>query len=106
MRPDGALPRKGAALLLALVGALLLLRQGEVPLVGPDEPRYSRVAVEMARSGDLVTPTLQGQPWLEKPILYYWMAAAAFRACSSASWIPPVTKWKVVPPLSGSGSRG
>ena len=80
MRPDGALPRKGAALLLALVAALLFLRQGEVPLVGPDEPRYARVAVEMARSGDLVTPTLQGRPWLEKPILYYWMAAAAFRA--------------------------
>ena len=80
MRPDGALPKRGAALLLALVAALLLLRQGQVPLVGPDEPRYARVAVEMSRSGDLVTPTLQGRPWLEKPVLYYWMAAAAFRA--------------------------
>ena len=80
MRPDAALPVRGAALLLALTAALLLLRQGQVPLVGPDEPRYARVAVEMSRSGDFVTPTLQGQPWLEKPALYYWMAAAAFRA--------------------------
>jgi 4-amino-4-deoxy-L-arabinose transferase-like glycosyltransferase len=80
MRPDAALPVRGAALLLALTAALLLLRQGQVPLVGPDEPRYARVAVEMSRSGDLVTPTLQGIPWLEKPALYYWMAAAAFRA--------------------------
>ena len=48
------------------------------PLVGPDEPRYARVAVEMSRSGDLVTPTLQGTPWLEKPILYYWLAAGVF----------------------------
>ena len=79
MRPDAALPVRGAALLLALTAALLLLRQGQVPLVGPDEPRYARVAVEMSRSGDLVTPTLQGEPWLEKPALYYWMAAAAFR---------------------------
>ncbi len=79
MRPDAALPVRGAALLLALTAALLLLRQDQVPLVGPDEPRYARVAVEMSRSGDLVTPTLQGQPWLEKPALYYWMAAAAFR---------------------------
>ena len=79
MRPDAALPVRGAALLLALTGALLLLRQGQVPLLGPDEPRYARVAVEMSRSGDLVTPTLQGQPWLEKPALYYWMAALAFR---------------------------
>ena len=80
MRPDAALPVRGAALLLALTAALLLLRQNHVPLVGPDEPRYARVAVEMSRSGDLVTPTLQGRPWLEKPALYYWMAAAAFRA--------------------------
>jgi 4-amino-4-deoxy-L-arabinose transferase-like glycosyltransferase len=79
MRPDAALSVRGAALLLALTAALLLLRQDQVPLVGPDEPRYARVAVEMSRSGDLVTPTLQGEPWLEKPALYYWMAAAAFR---------------------------
>src|SRR5688572_29210901 len=76
----GALPKRSAGILLALVAALLLFRLGGVPLLGPDEPRYARVAVEMSRSGDLVTPTLQGEPWLEKPALYYWMAAAAFRA--------------------------
>ncbi len=80
MRPDAALPVRGAALLVGLTAALLLLRQDKVPLIGPDEPRYARVAVEMARSGDFVTPTLQGRPWLEKPALYYWMAAGAFRA--------------------------
>src|SRR5688572_11773806 len=75
----GALPKRSAGILLALVAALLLFRLGGVPLLGPDEPRYARVAVEMSRSGDLVTPTLQGRPWLEKPALYYWLAAAAFR---------------------------
>jgi len=71
-------PKRPTALLLALTAALLLFGLGRVPLIGPDEPRYARVAVEMYRSGDLVTPTLQGQPWLEKPPLYYWLAAAAF----------------------------
>jgi 4-amino-4-deoxy-L-arabinose transferase-like glycosyltransferase len=66
------------ALLLALVAALLLFRLGDVPLVGPDEPRYARVAVEMHRAGEWVRPTLQGRPWLEKPALYYWLAGAAF----------------------------
>ncbi len=75
------LPARGAPLLLALAGALLLFRLGAVPLLGPDEPRYARVAVEMQRSGDFVTPTLQGEAWLEKPALYYWLAAAAFRVC-------------------------
>ena len=78
MSPNAALPPRGTALLLALVTALLLFRLGEAPLVGPDEPRYARVAVEMFRRGDWIVPTLQGQPWLEKPALYYWMAGAAF----------------------------
>jgi 4-amino-4-deoxy-L-arabinose transferase-like glycosyltransferase len=69
---------RGAVLLLALTAALLMLRLGSVPLLGPDEPRYARVAVEMHRSGDWVTPTLQGKPWLEKPALYYWLASAAY----------------------------
>jgi 4-amino-4-deoxy-L-arabinose transferase-like glycosyltransferase len=47
-------------------------------LVGPDEPRYAAVAREMYESGDWVTPRLHGQPWFEKPVLYYWGAAAAF----------------------------
>lgn len=79
MAHDDALPARGAALLLALTAALLLLRLGQVPLLGPDEPRYARVAVEMQRAGEWVRPTLQGQPWLEKPPLYYWLAGAAFR---------------------------
>ena len=70
-----SLPPRATALLLALVLALLVLRLGGVPLLGPDEPRYARVAVEMQRSGEWVTPTLQGEPWLEKPPLYYWLAA-------------------------------
>jgi 4-amino-4-deoxy-L-arabinose transferase-like glycosyltransferase len=72
------LPARGAGLLVALVLGLLLFRLGAVPLLGPDEPRYTRVAVEMHRSGEWVTPTLQGRPWLEKPALFYWMAGAFF----------------------------
>ena len=78
MPTNAALPPRGTALLLGLVLALLLFRLGQAPLIGPDEPRYARVAVEMHRRGDRVVPTLQGQPWLEKPPLYYWMAGAAF----------------------------
>lgn len=53
---------------------------GSLGLLGPDEPRYAAVAREMSERGDWVTPYLNGQPWFEKPILYYWMAAAAFKA--------------------------
>jgi 4-amino-4-deoxy-L-arabinose transferase-like glycosyltransferase len=77
-RDDRVLPARGTALLLLFSAAILLYRLGAVPLIGPDEPRYARVAIEMQRSGDLVTPTLQGTPWLEKPILYYCLAAGCF----------------------------
>jgi 4-amino-4-deoxy-L-arabinose transferase-like glycosyltransferase len=33
----------------------------------------------MAESGDWVTPRLYGKAWFEKPVLYYWGAAAAFK---------------------------
>ena len=48
-------------------------------LVGPDEPRYTSIARDMAAGGDWVTPRLHGEPWLEKPILYYWVAALGYR---------------------------
>ncbi len=40
----------------------------------------------MAETGDWVTPRLYGQPWFEKPILYYWAAALGFRLHLSAEW--------------------
>ena len=72
------LPPRAALVLLALVLGLLVFRLGAVPLLGPDEPRYTRVAIEMHRAGEWVTPTLAGEPWLEKPPLYYWLAGGAF----------------------------
>jgi 4-amino-4-deoxy-L-arabinose transferase-like glycosyltransferase len=52
---------------------------GAIGLVGPDEPRYAWVAREMVESGDWVTPRLCGKSWFEKPVLYYWGAAASFK---------------------------
>jgi 4-amino-4-deoxy-L-arabinose transferase-like glycosyltransferase len=59
---------------------------GTLGLVGPDEPRYAEVAKEMLRSGDYVTPRLSGQPWLEKPILYYWITALSFHLFGVNEW--------------------
>ncbi len=40
----------------------------------------------MAESGDWVTPRLYGDPWFEKPILYYWTAAVGFLLHLPAEW--------------------
>jgi 4-amino-4-deoxy-L-arabinose transferase-like glycosyltransferase len=59
---------------------------GAMGLVGPDEPRYAWIARAMAQTGDWVTPRLFGQPWFEKPILYYWIAAIGFRLHFPSEW--------------------
>src|SRR6202035_1177912 len=59
---------------------------GAMGLVGPDEPRYAWIARTMATSGDWVTPRLYGEPWFEKPVLYYWAAALGFAAHLPAEW--------------------
>ena len=58
---------------------LFLAGVQSVGLVGADEPRYAQVAREMMQRHDWVTPTLWGQPWLEKPPLYYWLTVVAYK---------------------------
>lgn len=55
-------------------------------LVGADEPRYAQIAREMLARHDLVTPTLYGRPWLEKPPLYYWRAMETYWAVGVSDW--------------------
>lgn len=77
--------------LWAVVAAVLLIvclfvGLGAIGLVGPDEPRYASIARTMAQTGDWVTPRLWGHPWFEKPILYYWSAAASFNLFGVSEW--------------------
>jgi 4-amino-4-deoxy-L-arabinose transferase-like glycosyltransferase len=69
------------AIVICLFGNL-----GAIGLMGPDEPRYVWIARAMAETGDWITPRLYGQPWFEKPILYYWAAAIGFRLHLSPEW--------------------
>jgi len=67
------------AVLVATLAISYFSNLGVLGFVGPDEPRYAWIAREMAETGDWVTPRLYGRPWFEKPPLYYWSAALAFR---------------------------
>ena len=82
-RNGDSLSMAACALWLVLIIATLYLcyfhNLGAIGLVGPDEPRYAWIAREMRESGDWVTPRLYGQPWFEKPVLYYWGAALSFK---------------------------
>jgi 4-amino-4-deoxy-L-arabinose transferase-like glycosyltransferase len=84
-------PRQRANLVAYVAAGLIVVlclfsHLGAIGLVGPDEPRYAWIARAMASSGDWVTPRLYGQPWFEKPVLYYWAAALGFVIHLPAEW--------------------
>jgi 4-amino-4-deoxy-L-arabinose transferase-like glycosyltransferase len=72
--------------LIIIIIAFYLYGLGALPLLGPDEPRYAQVAREMFLSGDLITPTLGGHTWFEKPALLYWMIVASFKIFGVNEW--------------------
>jgi 4-amino-4-deoxy-L-arabinose transferase-like glycosyltransferase len=72
--------------LFIIVAGFYLYGLGNLPLLGPDEPRYAQVAREMFLSGDLITPTLGGHTWFEKPALLYWLIVASFKAFGVNEW--------------------
>ena len=71
--------------LVAFCGFLFFAGLQVIGLVGADEPRYAQIAREMLQRHDWVTPVLFGQPWLEKPPLYYWGAMLAYKATGGVS---------------------
>src|SRR4029450_9588866 len=87
--PAGAIPGEplGAsriawpalATLVALCAPLFFLGMGRMALIDPDEPYYAVPALEMLRAGSWRVPLFHGQPWFDKPILFYWILLAGFR---------------------------
>ena len=68
--------------LIALAALCLVMNFygiGRLPFIGPDEPRYAEVAVEMYQSGDWISPRLGGHFWYEKPALTYWVSALGYQ---------------------------
>jgi 4-amino-4-deoxy-L-arabinose transferase len=82
-----------AELLTILLAVLMALSfQGARGLWGPDEGRYSNIALQMVESGDWVTPRRHPEhTHFAKPPLAYWAIAAsvsAFGASESALRLP------------------
>ena len=70
--------RTDVLLLAGFCTFLFFYGLGAFGLIGADEPRYAQVAREMLHRRDWITPVLNGNPWLEKPPLYYWQAMLVY----------------------------
>jgi 4-amino-4-deoxy-L-arabinose transferase-like glycosyltransferase len=60
--------------LLAASAILFLPGLGSRDFWAPGEPRYGEVIRVMFEKGDWLVPTLNGQLFADKPVLYYWLA--------------------------------
>ncbi len=99
-----------------LYGLVPVFGGDQLGLVGADEPRYAQISREMLAAhsdachevnakviprslrladlrnsyhclvGGSITPILYGQPWLEKPALYYWRAMGFFKEFGVSDW--------------------
>ncbi|MCH8980172.1 MAG: glycosyltransferase family 39 protein, partial [Armatimonadetes bacterium] len=67
-------PRDWRTWALLIACALPFVGFWATGLTDLDEGFYGAVVSDMVRNGDWITPTLNGQPWFEKPILIYWLA--------------------------------
>lgn len=64
-------------ILSALALWLFLINLGGHELWPPDEPRFAQVSREMMQSGNYLAPHINGEPYKEKPPLFFWLIAAA-----------------------------
>ena len=71
------LPRVALALVLA---AYLVPLAVPAPLMEDDEGLHAAIAQEMVERGDWTVPRLLGEPFLDKPILYFWLQAVSIAA--------------------------
>src|SRR5437763_3340633 len=61
--------------IIPLLWALAYLPQLGVRDLRLEEGRRAQPALEMLRSGDFITPRLYGEPYLNKPPLFFWVVA-------------------------------
>ena len=85
MHPSSIAKRGFVLLFLAFI-VVYFFGLGHFPLLGPDEPRYAQIAREMFQRGDLITPTLGGHLWFEKPALLYWLMIAGYKLFGVSEW--------------------
>jgi len=85
VEPQAAL-RWRSLLILMLVSGALLYPCLSFYLFEPDEGRYAEIPREMLARGEWIVPYLQGEPYLDKPPLMYWLVMASYRVFGEHDW--------------------
>ncbi len=59
---------------------------GRVDLLTPDEARHAEIAREMLAGGHWLTPRIYGEPYYDKPALFYWLIDGGLALFHSNAW--------------------
>lgn len=98
-----------AFFVLACIAGGLLFPNLSYPLLEPDEGRYAEIGREMLTSGDWIVPTLNHDPYYDKPPMLYWMVAGTLRVLGRqarvARLVPTVASFLIVLTTFLCGSR-
>src|SRR5213596_115242 len=62
---------------VVIAWVVVFWRLGYPSLMDPDEAHYAELTREMLRAGNWLVPLLDGQPFIDKPILFHWLQGAA-----------------------------
>ena len=76
---------RDVALLVLFTSLLNLAALGTRDLWNPNEPIYGLAVKEMFERQDWLVPTVNGQTFAEKPILYFWAALVSSHALGEVS---------------------
>ncbi len=71
--------RKTWAVYWLIAAVLLFFANGSLLITDTVESNYALTAKEMLLSGDWVSPQIYGSYWYDKPVMFYWLTAAAFK---------------------------
>ena len=82
--------RQGLVLLVVLLLGLALFvwRVGSIGLVDETPPLFAASARAMARTGDWLTPRVNGLPRYDKPPLVYWLMGLGYALPGQGLWNP------------------
>ena len=73
--------QRGVVAFLILLSLVLFFhRLGSLSLFDADEPAFAEATREMLLSGDWITPHFNFEPRFDKPILFYWLMALAYKS--------------------------
>ncbi|HXG50980.1 MAG TPA: glycosyltransferase family 39 protein [candidate division Zixibacteria bacterium] len=91
------LPRSYAVRLLVLAVLLYLPGLGSRDFWAPVEPRYAEIARVMFARSEWLVPTVNGDLYTDKPILYFWLVLVASKIAGG------VSEWTVRLPAAMGG---